>query len=54
MKCKHCGKEIDESKSISIRFKTKEDNEWKVVSLCEECDEELTYIVEQFCMRGDE
>ena len=51
MRCNHCEKEIIESKNIS--FKTKEDNEWKVASLCEECDAELTYIVEQFCTKND-
>lgn len=52
MICNHCGKEIDESKNIS--FKTKEDNEWKVAYLCEECDAELTSIVEQFCTKEEQ
>ena len=51
MKCNHCGKEIAESKSIS--FKVHEDGKWIVASLCEECYQKLTYIVEQFCTKEE-
>ncbi len=52
MICNHCGKEITESKNIS--FKVNENGEWVVASLCEECYQKLTYIVEQFCTKAEQ
>lgn len=47
MICNHCGKQTTQTKNVT--FRVMRDGEWIEASLCEECHNKLTYIVEQFC-----
>lgn len=51
MNCNHCGKEIDETNNKSI--KVKQNGEWIVANLCDECYVKLLHIIKQFCTRND-
>ena len=58
MICNHCGKEITEYPQFSRKknksIKVKQDGEWIVANLCDECYVKLLQIIQQFCIRKDD
>lgn len=50
--CDHCGKPIEKIQDFAF-FRVKKKGKWVAAELCTKCHEKLTYIVEQFCTRGE-